>query len=178
MMRDMTGRGKAQAVIGAVALLIVGGAAGAAAIEATRPTIEMAPMVAVPIARLGQTSGPVTLKGRVAERFGHMFVLADGSGRALVDTGPRGDSDAALAVGAPTTVQGRFDRGIVHASFLVDAQGSVTALAPPPPPPGPHGPPPPHAGPDAPPPPLGADAGVPPHADAASPAPPASAAAR
>ncbi|WP_454885056.1 hypothetical protein [Sphingomonas oryzagri] len=150
--------------VAAVGLLVIGGAAGAAAIEATRPAVEMAPMTPVAIARLAQTSGPITLRGRVAEVYGNKFVLDDGSGKALVDTGPRGDDGALVALGAATTVQGRYERGFVHASFLVDAGGNVTQLGPigGPPPHDRRGPPP-HGGPDrGPPPPPGTDDGAPP----------------
>ena len=153
-----------------VGLLLVGGAAGAAAIEATRPPVEMAPMTPIAIARLAQTSGPVTLRGRVAEVYGNKFVLDDGSGKTLVDTGPRGDDGALVALGVTTTVQGRYERGFVHASFLVDTRGNVTQLGPVEGPPhhDRHGPPPPHGGPDRgppPPPDVGDDlAASPPHA--------------
>jgi len=155
-----------------VGLLVVGGAAGAAAIEATRPPVEMAPMAPVAIARLAQTSGPVTLRGRVAEVYGNKFVLDDGSGKTLVDTGPRGDDGGLVALGATTTVQGRYERGFVHASFLVDGGGNVTQLGPVGGPPhhDRHGAPSPHGGPDrGPPPPPGADD------DRASPPPPVAA---
>ncbi len=153
--------------LAAAGLLVVGGAAGAAAIEATRPSVEMAPMTPVAIARLAQTSGPVTLRGRVAEVYGDKFVLDDGSGKTLIDTGRRGDDSQLVALGATTTVQGRYERGFVHASFLVDARGNVTQLGPlgGPPHRDRHGPPPPHGGPDRGLPPPDAD-------DASAPAPP------
>lgn len=159
MNMDFVGR-RTRIALATVGLLLAGGAAGAAAIEATRPSVEMAPMAPVAIARLAQTSGPVTLRGRVAEVYGNKFVLDDGSGKALVDTGPRGDDGALVALGGTTIVQGRYERGFVHASFLVDGSGNVTQLGPVGGPPhhDRHSPPPPHDGADrGPPPPPGAD---------------------
>jgi hypothetical protein len=124
--------------LGGAALLAVGGVAGTVAGHAMHPPIEMAPLHPVAIRALTADSDVVTTKGRVAEVFGNTFVLDDGAGRALVETGPRGDGTSLAAVGAPLIVQGRFDRGILHAHFLVDAAGKVTALGGPDH--GPHGP--------------------------------------
>lgn len=158
--------------LGGAVLLAAGGVAGSVAGHAMRPPIEMAPLRPVAIRALTSDSDVVTIKGRVAEIFGNKFVLDDGAGRALVDTGPEGDGRTLAAVGAPMIVQGHFDRGFVRASFLVDAAGKVTALGGPPhgrprPGPGPHGgpgddrgPPPPPPG-DAPPPPPPGNAPVP-----------------
>jgi hypothetical protein len=115
--------------LGGLALLAVGGVAGTVAGHAMQPPVEMAPLRPIAIRALASDSDVVTTKGRVAEIFGNTFVLDDGAGRALVDTGPSGDGGSLVAVGAPVIVQGRFDRGIVHARFLVDAAGKVTALA-------------------------------------------------
>ncbi|WP_404713079.1 hypothetical protein [Sphingomonas sp. MMS24-J13] len=163
--------------LGGAALLAVGGVAGTVAGHTMQPPIEMAPLHPVAIRALTSDGDVVTTKGRVAEVFGNKFVLDDGAGRALVDTGPAGESGSLAPVGAPLTVQGRFDRGILHAHFLVDAGGKVTALGgaergrhgprehgrdagpeddrrgPPPPPPG-NAPPPPPPGDVAPPPPV------------------------
>ncbi|RSV34977.1 hypothetical protein CA234_20385, partial [Sphingomonas sp. ABOLE] len=124
--------------VAAAALLALGAAGGAGAVQLTRPTVEMAPTVPTAVARLAQTSGIVTVKGRVAETYGDRFVLQDGSGRTLVDAG-RGAAD--VQSGAALTVQGRYLDGQLHASYLVDGQGNVRAVgAPPPPPGGPHRP--------------------------------------
>jgi len=167
-MRDFLTNPRTGRIALAAAVLAVGGAAGAGAVELTRPSVEMAPVRPVAIASLGQNSGLVTLKGRVAEVYGNKFVMDDGTGHALVDTGPRGEDGSLFRQGAVETVQGRYERGFVHATFLIDQAGTVTALAPPPP--GHRGPPPPPppGGPDQPPPPPppGADA-PPPHAPAA-----------
>ena len=163
--------------IGAAAfgLLVVGGVGGTVASHALQPAIEMAPLRPVAIAALPKTDGIVTVRGRVVEIYGNKFVVDDGSGRTLVDTGRAGDENKLVATGAPVTIQGRFDRGFVHASFLVDAAGKVTALRPMGPPdhgdrgPGDRGPGGPHGPHEAPPPPSAADAN-PPAAAAPSPA--------
>lgn len=157
--------------LSAAALLAIGAAGGAGAVQLTRPGVEMAPTVPTAIARLPQASGIVTVKGRVAETYGNQFVVQDGTGRTLVDAGRHGGSD--VRVGSVMTVQGRYDDGRLRASYLVDPQGRVDAVGAPPPPP-PHGgpgapPPPPGAG--APPPPPGANAAPPPGAGAPPPPP-------
>ncbi|RZM03953.1 MAG: hypothetical protein EOP68_19955, partial [Sphingomonas sp.] len=72
----------------------------------------------------------VTIRGRVAEIYGDKFVIADASGRALIETGREGEDGTLVGVGQPVTVQGRFDRGTLHAAFLVGADGKVKALGP------------------------------------------------
>jgi hypothetical protein len=125
--------------------LAIGAAGGASAVSLTRPAVEMAPTVATPVAKLANSSGVVTVKGRVAEVYGDRFVVQDGSGRAMVD----GGRDAAVTKGAAVQVQGRYDDGQLRASYVVDADGKVTPVGPPPPRagkgpdgrgPGPHGP--------------------------------------
>jgi hypothetical protein len=83
-----------------------------------------------PIDRMAERS-PVAIKGDVAEVFGNKFVVQDGSGRALVDTGPRGEDRIVVAKGEAVTVQGRFDRGVVHADVLAHADGRNEAFGPP-----------------------------------------------
>ncbi|MEH3100975.1 hypothetical protein [Sphingomonas adhaesiva] len=161
--------------LGAVALLALGAAGGAGAVSLTRPGVEMAPVVATPVAKLGDARGIVSVRGRVAEVYGNRFVVQDASGRTLVDAG-RGDSG--LRTGAPVLVQGRYDDGQLRARFLVDRAGGVREVGapppPPPPPPPPRGagsPPPPPPGAGAPPPPPGAGAPPPPGAGAPPPPP-------
>ena len=112
---------------GAALLLILGAAGGAAVVETTRPAVEMAPASPVAISSLGQRTGIVTIKGKVAEVYGDRFILADGSGRTMVDIGR--DATPATA-GTALTVQGRYDQGQLHASFLVDQAGTVTSVGP------------------------------------------------
>ncbi|MBW6526171.1 hypothetical protein KZ813_04915, partial [Sphingomonas sp. RHCKR7] len=133
------------------ALLALGAAGGAGAMALTRPTVEMAPTVPTAVARLQQSSGTVTVRGRVAAVYGDRFVVEDSTGRALVDAG----RDSAPRAGAPVLVQGRYDEGQLRARFLVDSAGAREVGPPPPPRHGPGAPPPPASGAGAPPPPPG-----------------------
>ena len=117
------------AAFAAVALLAVGGGAGAIAMQATRPYVTMAPATPVAIRSLS-SAGIVTIRGRVAEIYGNKFIMADASGRALVDAGREGEGGGLVTVNEPVTVQGRFDRGFVHAAFLVGPDTKVVALGP------------------------------------------------
>lgn len=160
--------------LGGAALLAMGAAGGAGAVQLTRPSVEMAPTVPTAIAKLPATSGIVTVRGRVAGVYGTRFLVEDASGRTLVDAG-RGAGT--LTKGAPVLVQGRFDDGQLRARFLADQGGvrEVGAPPPPPPPPAPGAgappPPPPGAG-APPPPPPGAGAPPPPPPGAGAPPPP------
>lgn len=149
--------------LGGAALLAMGAAGGAGAVQLTRPSVEMAPTVPTAIAKLPATSGIVTVRGRVAGVYGTRFLVEDASGRTLVDAG-RGAGT--LTKGAPVLVQGRFDDGQLRARFLAD-QGGVREVGAPPPPP-----PPPAPGAGAPPPPPGAGAPPPPPPGAGAPPPP------
>ncbi len=179
-------RGQRIGLAGA-ALVAIGAAGGAGAVSLTRPSVEMAPTVATPVAKLADSRGVVTVRGRVAAVYGDRFVVQDASGRMLVDAGPRGAAE--MTRGAPVLVQGRYDEGQLRARFLVDDQNGVREVgpqpphgpggpggpgAPPPPPPGAGAPPPPPGGPGAPPPPPpgGPGAPPPPPAGAVPPPPP------
>lgn len=116
--------------IAAAALVAVGGGAGALAVGMSRPSVTMAPATPIAIRSLGGSDGIVTVRGRVAEIFGDKFVMADATGRALVELGREGGNGTLVAAGEPVTVQGRFDHGSLHAAFLVKADGKVTALGP------------------------------------------------
>jgi len=155
--------------LAAAGLLAVGGAAGAVVVAETRPTVTMAPATPTLIRSLSP-DGIVTVRGRVAEIYGNKFIMADASGRALIDTGREGDERQLVTTGEPVTVQGRFERGFVHAAFLVGPDNKVMALGPLAGPP--HEGPGPHGGPDRNPgaPPPAAD-GPPPTPPAATPAP-------
>lgn len=166
---------RAAMAAGAAVLVALGAAGGAGAVQATRPTIEMAPTVQTPIARLASTSGVVTVRGRVAQVYGDHLLVRDGSGQALIAAGR--EARGAVGVGQAVMVQGRYDDGQMRASYLVDQGGHVVAAGPRGPQPGgpkpggpgsrdghgPDGPPPPPpgcgpAGPGAmPPPPQGAE---------------------
>lgn len=112
----------------AAALVAVGAAGGAGAISFTRPPIQMAPTIVTPIAKLGSTSGIVTIKGRIAEIYGDRALVTDGSGKTMVDMGRSRASS--LAVGNAILVQGRFDDGELRGSFLVGPGGNVEAIGP------------------------------------------------
>ncbi len=130
--------------LAAVMLVGAGAAAGATAIKAARPAAEMAPVTPIAISSLSDT-GIVSVKGQVAEIFGNKFIISDGSGRALVETGPAGEGGKLVAMSEPVTVQGRFENGFLHASFVVHGDGKIETLGPAGPPHGPgprepHGP--------------------------------------
>ena len=131
------------ALIGA-ALLAVGVGGGATVAQMTAPSVEMAPASPVAIKSLSDGGSIVTVRGKVAEVYGPAFILADGSGRALVEAGRRhgfmGGATSLVAIGQTVIVQGRFHDGTIHASFLVGADGKVTALRPMGPSRGPGGP--------------------------------------
>jgi hypothetical protein len=157
----------------AAALLAVGVGGGATVAQMTTPSVEMAPLKPVAIRSLTDTGDVVTVRGKVAEIYGPMFVLADGTGRTLVEGGREVDGTNLVATGQTVSVQGRFGRGMMHPSFLVGAIGKVTALRPRPPHGGPGGPGGPDRGPHGPGGPAGPDG--PDARDAAPPPPPAAA---
>lgn len=113
---------------GAAVLVVLGAAGGAGAVQATQPTVEMAPTVQTPITKLATTSDVVTVKGRVTEVYGDRFVMQDASGRAMIAVGR--EARGAVSVGQQVMVQGRFDDGQLRASYLVDQNGSITAVGP------------------------------------------------
>ena len=119
---------KGQLGIGAAVLVAVGALGGAGAVAATRPSVEMAPRVATPIASLPNASGVVTVKGRVTEVYGDRFVVADASGKTMVAAGREGRD--VVAKGQPVLVQGRYDDGQLRATYLVDGAGRVEAVGP------------------------------------------------
>lgn len=124
--------------IAALTVLAIGAAGGAAAMRFSRPAIEMAPLTAVEISSLKDGRSVVTVKGNVAEIYGNKFIVQDDSGKALIETGPAGSEGKLVSVGEAVSVQGRFDDGFMHASYLVHQDGRTDALRPPPGPP-PHG---------------------------------------
>jgi uncharacterized protein YdeI (BOF family) len=118
---------------GAAAVMLIAGAAlGAGGTRLAQNWQPRSVMLLQPAAidKMAEQSS-VAIKGDVAEVFGNKFVLQDASGRALVDTGPRGESRMVVAKGETVTVQGRFDRGMVRADVLVHADGRNEAFGPP-----------------------------------------------
>ena len=171
---------RALGIGGAVAILVAGAALGAGGTRLAQKWGPQQVMLLQP-ASIGdlREDTPVAIKGEVADVFGNKFVVQDNSGRALVDTGPRGEDRKIVAKGETITVQGRFDRGILHAQIVAHADGRNDAFGPPGgpkggPKDGPKGPKGPKDGPRAdrdgpprPPPPERADRGPPPPPPAA-----------
>ena len=113
----------------ALAVLAIGAVAGAGAVKLTRPSLELAPMTPVAISSVKDWS-LVTVNGKVTEVFGNKFIVQDDSGRALVETGPSGEDGKLVAVNEAVSVQGRFENGFMHASYIVRQDGSIEALGP------------------------------------------------
>ncbi|MHA6722396.1 hypothetical protein [Sphingomonas sp. RS2018] len=130
--------GRTKLAAGAALLLGLGAAGGAGAVSLTRPTVEMAPTVATPIARLSSASGVVTVKGRVTDVFNDRVVIQDATGRTLIDAGQ--EARGSIARGAPLTVQGQVRDGQLRPSYLIDQTGAVRAVGPGGKGPGGHGP--------------------------------------
>jgi hypothetical protein len=118
-----------------LAVLAIGAAAGAGGTRLAQRWQPRSVMLLqpAPISTM-QEGSSVAVRGSVAETFGHFFVLQDSSGRALVDLGPRGDDVDAATTGENVTVQGLFDRGLIHAQLLAYADGRTEEFGPPPPP--------------------------------------------
>ena len=124
------------ATVAAVPIVAFALGAGLVAVaEFDRPAIVLT-LTPTPIASMRDWS-PIAVKGQVAEIFGNKFILQDGSGRALVETGPEGEGGRLVASSETVTVQGRFERGFVHAAAISHADGRSDILGPPGPPPPP-----------------------------------------
>lgn len=122
--------GRTRLGLAAAGLILAGGTAGAIAVSATRPSIEMAPLNPVAIHALTDGGSVITIKGRVLETYGNKFVIADASGKTLVDTGRAGEDGPLVSGGQAVTVQGRFEHGFVQGSYLIGPDGKVTSLRP------------------------------------------------
>jgi uncharacterized protein YdeI (BOF family) len=125
-----------------IAVLAIGAAAGAGGTRMAQRWHAQSVMLLQPgpIDTMSNDS-VVAVKGSVAEIFGNKFIVQDDSGRALVDTGPRGERGDTVAKGETITVQGRFDRGVIHAQVVAHADGRSEAFGPPRPPRPDRGPP-------------------------------------
>jgi hypothetical protein len=108
--------------------------AGLTTLAGLRRQVAFAPLTPAPIAAMHDWSA-VAVKGQVAEIFGNKFVVQDESGRALVDTGPEGEGGNLVAPSETITVQGRFERGFIHAVAISHADGRNDIVGPPGPPP-------------------------------------------
>ena len=124
--RSLTGR-PVQLTAAALALFGIGAGAGAVIARHDAPVRAMAPIVPVAIRSL-PAEGLVSIRGRVEQVYGTSFVVADGSGRALVEAERRGESQLLVKVGQPVIVQGSVGRGVVHPSFLGGPDRRVIAL--------------------------------------------------
>jgi hypothetical protein len=122
------------AVVPFIAFAMGGGLVALA--ELHRPSMVLA-LTPAPVAAMRDGS-PIAVKGQVAEIFGNKFILQDGSGLALVETGPEGEGGNLVAPSETVTVQGRFERGFIHAAAISHADGRSDILGPigAPPPPG------------------------------------------
>ncbi len=125
-----TGRSMRIKLALAATALVGVGAMGAFAVGAIRPSIEMAPVNPIAIRTLAASGSIITVKGQVADVYGNKFVLADASGKTLVDTGRAGEETVLVASGQPVTVQGRFRHGFLQASFLIGSDGKIVSLRP------------------------------------------------
>lgn len=114
-------------LLGAVAIPLVLGVAGLSFAQnrVAAPT----PVAPTPIGSL-MTSRDVAAKGDVAEIYGNKFIVQDPTGRALVETGPRGAGGTLVKTGETVTVQGRFENGFMHAAVITHADGSQVLLGP------------------------------------------------
>jgi hypothetical protein len=117
------------AIIAVLALGAAGGAGANRYIQKHRPQAVLL-LQPGPIAQL-KDRAPVAVKGQVAEVFGNKFIVQDDSGRALIDTGPRGEGGKLVAKGETVTVQGHFDNGFIHAQVLTRADGTSEAFGQP-----------------------------------------------
>ena len=123
----------AAAIVGAFAV----GAGATALAQRAHPPITFVALTPGPVSAMKDWA-PVAVKGKVAEIFGNKFILEDDSGRALVETGPRGDNGTLVTKSEPVTVQGRFEHGFIHAIAIEHGDGHTDVVAPPGPPhPGP-----------------------------------------
>ncbi|MGC4026276.1 MAG: hypothetical protein QM744_14680 [Mesorhizobium sp.] len=118
-----------------VGVLLVGAVAGAFAMKMSHRDERQALLPPVAINAMADDS-LVAVKGKVSEIFGNKFIIADSSGRALIDVGPAGDDKSLVAQNEEVTVQGRFDDGFVRAGMVIHTDGRVDELRPP----RPHGP--------------------------------------
>ena len=116
-------------VLAVLAIGVAAGAGGTRLAQRWQPRSVML-LQPAPIGTM-QEGSSVAVRGSVAETFGHFFILQDNSGRALVDLGPRGDDVDAAAKGENVTVQGLFDRGLIHAQVVAYADGRTEEFGPP-----------------------------------------------
>lgn len=120
-------RSRRALVVGAIAAPLAFGAIGLSL--AQTGTSMMTPVEPTAISAL-KASGSIAAKGDVAEIYGNKFVMQDGTGKALVETGPQGEGAALVKPGEAVTVQGRFENGFLHAMLITRADGSRVLVGP------------------------------------------------
>lgn len=126
-----SGRGRLAAAAALVGAFAVGGGVTAAALAGRGPTLVM--LTPAPITAMHDRSA-VAVKGTVAEIFGNKFIVEDESGRALVETGRKGEGGQLVARSETVTVQGRFEHGFIHAQAISHGDGRNDLVGPPGPP--------------------------------------------
>jgi hypothetical protein len=114
-------------VVGAVALPLALGAVGLSLAQGT--AFQPTPVAPVAIQALAPSEA-TAVQGAVAEIFGNKFVVQDGTGRALVETGRAGEGGGLVARGETVTVQGRFEAGFLRARVLTHGDGRTVLLGP------------------------------------------------
>jgi hypothetical protein len=112
-------------------LLIIGAIVGAGALRVAGGIPRQASFVLQPspIASMSEWT-PASIKGQVAEVFGNKFIIADASGRALVETGREGEGGRLVRPNETVTVQGQFERGFLHASVIQHEDGHADLVGP------------------------------------------------
>ncbi|KQP06540.1 DNA-binding protein [Methylobacterium sp. Leaf99] len=114
-------------VAGAIAAPLAFGAVGLSL--AQTGTATPTPVEPVAISAL-KPSAAIAAKGEVAEIYGNKFVVQDGTGKALVETGKRGEGGTLVKTGEAVTVQGRFENGFLHAALITRADGTRVLVGP------------------------------------------------
>ncbi|MGU3362337.1 DNA-binding protein [Methylobacterium sp. M6A4_1b] len=120
-------RSRRTLVVAAVAAPLAFGAIGLSL--ARNGSAVMTPVEPTAISAL-KASGAIAAKGDVAEIYGNKFVIQDGTGKALVETGRRGEGGTLVKPGEAVTVQGRFENGFLHAMLITRADGSRILVGP------------------------------------------------
>ena len=133
--RTFSFRSRGRTAAFSAGLLIIGAVVGAGALRVAGGVPRQAGFVLQPspIASLTEWT-PAAIKGQVAEIFGNKFIIQDASGRALIETGREGEGGKLVAKDEAVTVQGRFEHGFLHASFIVHGDGKTVQID------SPHGP--------------------------------------
>ncbi len=127
--RPAASRRTAIAAVAGIALLAVGAVAGAGGTHLfeRREAQSLLPPVAVSALSDGSVA---SVKGKVVEIYGNKFVIDDGTGKVLVETGPRGEGGKLVAQDETVTAQGRFEDGFMHGSMIVHGDDRAELLGP------------------------------------------------